>query len=44
MRQQIIWNEEKNTFTLVTKNEDGSLLVEPMTIEEATQWTAEHRW
>lgn len=42
MNQQLKWNEKTNETTLITQQDDGSLLVEPLTSEQATQWTAEN--
>ena len=44
MNQQIQWNEKTNQCLLVTQLEDGSLLCEPVSSEEAAQWTSENRW
>ncbi len=44
MKQQLKWDEEINSTLLVTKNDDGSILSEPLTPEEAAQWTAEHQF
>lgn len=42
--QSLIWDEESNETSIVTKFEDSSLLVEPISSEEASQWQAEHRF
>ena len=42
--QQLLWNQESNATSLVTKFEDGSLKVEPLTSEEAALWEAENRY
>ena len=44
MIQQLFWDEETNKVSLVTKNNDGSMSVEPLTIKEASQWTAENKF
>ena len=44
MEEQIQWNKDMTIPNLVTKNEDGSITSEPITIEEATQWTAENKF
>lgn len=44
MKQQIKVNEETNETTLETLNDDGSITSEPLTAEEAAQWTAENKF
>lgn len=44
MQQQIQYNEDMTKPYLVTKHEDGSITSEPITIEEAAQWTAENKF
>ena len=44
MEQQIIWDEKENTVSLVTKNKDGSIIVQPLTVEEAAQWQAQNKY
>ena len=41
MEQQLKWNEITNEVILVTKQYDGSLLVEPLTSEQAAKKHAE---
>lgn len=38
LEQQLKWYEKTNTFDLITKLEDGSLLVTPLTLEEAMEY------
>jgi hypothetical protein len=42
--QQLKWNEDLTGATLITQNEDGSITCEPLTIEEAAQWTAKNKY
>lgn len=42
MKQQIKWNYETNTGSLITQYEDGSILSEPVSAEEAALWKAEN--
>ena len=42
MKQQIKWNYETNTGSLITQYEDGSILSEPVSASEAAQWKAEN--
>ena len=44
MEQQLQWNEDLTEATLITKNEDGSIISEPLTIEQATEWTAQNKY
>lgn len=44
MKQQIQWDEKTNKCALETLNDDGSITSEPMTAEEAAQWTAENKF
>lgn len=44
MEQKIEWDEKLNKTFLITKNEDGSITCEPITAEEAAQWTAENKF
>lgn len=38
--QQLKWNYETNTGSLITQYEDGSILSEPVSSEEAALWHA----
>lgn len=38
MRQQLKWDYETNTGSLITQYEDGSILSEPVSSEEAALW------
>ncbi len=40
MRQEVKWDEKTNTCTLVTKHSDNMISVEPLTIEEAAEWSS----
>lgn len=42
MKQQIKWDYETNTGSLITQYEDGSILSEPVSAEQAAQWSAEN--
>jgi len=42
--QKIDWDEKTNKCFLITKFEDGSILNEPLTTEEASQWYAENKF
>ncbi len=44
MEQQLQWDEKTNVTLLVTKNDDGSLLCEPINSEQAAQWEASCRF
>lgn len=44
MEQQLKWREETNDYTLITRNEDGSILVEPLSIEEAIEWVSRNKY
>jgi len=43
MKQQLKWDEMMTKADLVTLNDDGSITSEPLTLEEAIQWTAENK-
>ena len=40
--QQIKWIEETNEHLLTTEFADGKILVETLSLEEATKWQAEN--
>jgi hypothetical protein len=42
--QKLSWNEKTNQTTLLTQYEDGTILSEPLTSEEASKWTAMHKY
>lgn len=44
VNQQIKWTEEDNSCLLVTKFDNGALAVDPLTPEEAAQWTSERKF
>lgn len=43
MKQQIIWDKQMKKPHLVTK-EGNKIISEPITIKQATQWTAENKF
>jgi len=43
MQQQLKWNDDMTEATLITKNSNGTLTAETLSIEEATKWIAENR-
>ena len=44
MQQQLKWNEQTNECVLITQNDDGTIVSEPLTPEEAAQWQAENKF
>jgi|GEM_PF-3165433 len=44
MEQKLKWDEETNKCSLETKNDDGSVSVEPLTPEEAAEWQAKNKF
>jgi len=44
MKQNLIWDEKTNKCYLETLNEDGSIISEQISVEEASQWTAENKY
>lgn len=44
MIEQLKWDEKTNKTTLITKRDDGSILAEPLTSEEASLWLARNKY